>query len=99
MGNIFYNSDDLTREDILNDFFDLDNNSMIEISEPLDLEDITTHNTTHRCKICNTNVALFTVIPCNHRCICNNCLKAIYEKREEIACPYPNCSKKIQKII
>jgi hypothetical protein len=98
MGNIFYNTGGLTREDILNDFFDVDNN-MIEISEPLDLEDITTDNRINQCRICNKNVALFTVIPCNHRCICNNCLKVIYEKREEIACPYPDCSKKIQKII
>jgi len=99
MGNIFYDGDDLTREDIMNDFFDTTDDSMIEIAEPLDLEDMVSNSVRNQCKICNENVALFTTIPCNHRCICNTCLKKIYEKREEISCPFPYCNKKIKKIV
>lgn len=99
MGNFFSDTNDLTSEDILNDFFDADDGSIIEIAEPLDIEDVITNRPAIQCRICNTNVALYTVLPCNHKCICNHCLKEIHKIREEFPCPYPQCVKKIKKIV
>lgn len=99
MGNRFPILDDPTREDILNEYFGVDEGTTADIAQPLEMEDIPTNNTTIQCKICNLNIALFNITPCQHRCICNGCLKEIYNGKTISACPYPDCNKKIKQII
>lgn len=99
MGGYFSISDDPTREDILNEYFGVDEGTTADIAPPLEMEDMTTNNTAIQCKICNLNIALFNVIPCQHRCICNGCLKQIYNGKTISLCPHPDCNKIIKQII
>jgi hypothetical protein len=101
MGNLFSfgEEDDLTEEGILDDFLNVDGLVNLEIRGPLDIDDIPTENEDIQCKICDKNFALFTTRPCNHRCICNSCLRVISEQNTILRCPQPNCNKIITKIV
>lgn len=99
MGSFLSITNDLTREDILNEYFECDDGSIVDIASPLEINDIPTNIEASQCKICNRNVALFSIIPCQHRCICNECLKQIYEGQMISLCPYPECNKRIKQII
>lgn len=99
MGNWFSIAEDYTRDELVNEFFETDDGSILSIAPPLVMDDIITDSEKNQCKICNANLALFTVFPCEHKCICNGCLTEIYERQAISFCPYPNCNKKINKIL
>jgi late competence protein required for DNA uptake (superfamily II DNA/RNA helicase) len=100
MGNYFsYYGENFTEDEILNDFFETEGLTTLVVPEPIDIADLPTKNEKFQCKICNTNIALYTTRPCDHRCLCNGCLRKVKDQEDVFLCPHPGCNKIVQKII